>query len=60
MKYYFVSYSHTNDEGFGFGCCHVIIDAEFFLKEKVSKKLGDNIVILYYKEISKEEYEANL
>ena len=60
MKYYFVSYSYTDDKGFGFGSCHVIIDGEFFLKKKVSEKLGDNAVILYYKEISKEEHEANL
>lgn len=60
-RYYFVSYSH----GGGFGFCTLIINDNIFSALKVSEYIGDKyfggerfIAILYYKELSKEEYNS--
>lgn len=59
-RYYFVSYAH----GRGFGACCINVtglfirkDVERFIKNEYFDS-SDSIVILNYKELSKEEYEA--
>jgi len=62
MKYYFVSFSiKGNSDSDGFCAC----DSQFFLVDKIQryleKKYGiKGVTITSYKEISKEEYEANM
>lgn len=58
--YYFVSYSHS--KGFGWGT--MFTDSNIFRIKEVAEmieKISDDkeIVILYYKEISEEEWIAN-
>ncbi len=60
MKYYFVSYSHQ--KGFG----SIIFNADKPFSVKIAKELAErkgtitNVVILYWKELTKQEWEANL
>ncbi|MDD3038846.1 hypothetical protein [Bacteroides sp.] len=59
-KYYFVSYAYSK----GFGNRTLFINDDVFLINEVSEFIKENlipesdVVILYYKELSKEEYEA--
>lgn len=57
MKYYFISYTIKN----GFGNALYETEEPFFNKTKCTKDLkSKRSVILYYKEISKEEYDYNI
>jgi hypothetical protein len=62
MKYYFASYGYAN----GFGSVYITFNKpEFFIKSNAQKHIEtkfdlSGVIILYYKEITKKEYETNI
>lgn len=61
MKYYFVSYAHSNGFGYAFASSFNFFNIDNFKKGIPEKHIGTTgIIVLNYKEISKKEHDFNV